>query len=102
MESNWPKRFHKEDIYSWYFHAPNGETYEAVTSRISDWLEEIQREPKVIAISHGLTGRILRGLYTGLGREDALKLAVSQDMFFKLSNNTITTIYSDFDDFYLH
>lgn len=102
IESNWPKRFHKEDIYSWYFHAPNGETYEAVTSRISDWLEEIQREPKVIAISHGLTGRILRGLYTGLGREDALKLAVSQDMFFKLSNNTITTIYSDFDDFYLH
>lgn len=100
IESNWPKRFHKEDIYSWYFHAPNGETYEAVTSRISDWLEEIQREPKVIAISHGLTGRILRGLYAGLRREDALKLAVSQDMFFKLSNNTITTIYSDFDDFY--
>lgn len=100
IESNWPKRFHKEDIYNWYFHAPNGETYEAVTSRISDWLEEIQREPKVIAISHGLTGRILRGLYAGLRREDALKLAVSQDMFFKLSNNTITTIYSDFDDFY--
>jgi len=100
IESNWPKRFHKEDIYNWYFHAPNGETYEAVTSRISDWLEEIQREPKVIAISHGLTGRILRGLYAGLRKEDALKLAVSQDMFFKLSNNTITTIYSDFDDFY--
>lgn len=100
IESNWPKRFHKEDIYNWYFHAPNGETYEAVTSRISDWLEEIQREPKVIAISHGLTGRILRGLYAGLRREDALKLAGSQDMFFKLSNNTITTIYSDFDDFY--
>lgn len=102
IESTWPKRFHKGDIYSWYFHAPDGETYEAVTSRISDWLEEIQREPKVIAISHGLTGRILRRLYAGLGREDALKLAVSQDMFFKLSNNTITTIYSDFDDFYLH
>jgi len=102
IESTWPKRFHKEAIYSWYFHAPNGETYEAVTSRISDWLEEIQCEPKVIAISHGLTGRILRGLYAGLGREDALKLAVSQDMFFKLSNNTITTIYSDFDDFYLY
>jgi len=51
-------------------------------------------------ISHGLTGRILRGLYAGLEKEDALKLEVSQDMFFKLSNNTITTIYSDFDDFY--
>ncbi|MGE7114100.1 histidine phosphatase family protein [Lysinibacillus sp. NPDC047702] len=100
IESAWPNLFHKEDIYSWYFHAPNGETYEAVTSRISNWLEEIQREPKVIVISHGLTGRILRGLYAGLKKDDALKLTVSQDMFFKLSNNTITTIYSDFDVFY--
>lgn len=102
IQQQWPALLTNTDAFNWYFRAPDGETYEAVTSRISDWLEEIQREPKVIAISHGLTGRILRGLYAGLGREDALKLAVSQDMFFKLSNNTITTIYSDFDDFYLH
>lgn len=102
IQQQWPALLTNTDAFNWYFRAPDGETYEAVTSRISDWLEEIQREPKVIAISHGLTGRILRGLYAGLGREDALKLAVSQDMFFKLSNNTITTIYSDFDDYYLH
>lgn len=41
---------------------------------------------KVIAVSHGLTERILRGLYSELEKDDALKLEVSHDVFFKLSN----------------
>ncbi len=102
IESSWPNLFNNTDMYSWYFNAPNGETYDSVVSRLSTWLKEIQHVPKVIVISHGLTGRILRGVFADLKKEDALKLEVSQDVFFKLSNKTITRICSDFDDFYLH
>ncbi|MGE7949798.1 histidine phosphatase family protein [Lysinibacillus sp. NPDC093688] len=102
IESSWPNLFHNTDVYNWYFNAPNGEAYDSVVNRLSDWLEDIQHIPKVIAISHGLTGRILRGIYADLKKEDALKLEVSQDVFFKLVDNTITRICSDFDDVYLH
>ncbi|MGE7915764.1 histidine phosphatase family protein [Lysinibacillus xylanilyticus] len=100
IESSWPNLFHNTDVYNWYFNAPHGEAYDSVVSRLSAWLEDIQHIPKVIAISHGLTGRILRGVYADLKKEDALKLEVSQDVFFKLANKTITRICSDFDDFY--
>ncbi|MGE7694726.1 histidine phosphatase family protein [Lysinibacillus sp. NPDC094177] len=100
IESSWPNLFHNTDVYNWYFNAPNGEAYDSVVNRLSAWLEDIQHIPKVIVISHGLTGRILRGVYADLKKEDALKLEVSQDVFFKLENKTITRICSDFDDFY--
>ncbi|WP_249664528.1 histidine phosphatase family protein, partial [Lysinibacillus sp. D4B1_S16] len=67
-------------------HAPDGESYEAVVSRLSSRLKEIQHHPKVVVVSHGLTGRILRGIYAGLHKEDALQLEVTQDVFFKLAN----------------
>jgi len=102
IESSWPNLFQNTDVYNWYFNAPKGEAYDSVVSRLSAWLKDIQHVPNVIAISHGLTGRILRGIYADLKKEDALKLEVSQDVFFKLTDNTITRICSDFDDVYLH
>lgn len=97
IESSWPNLFQNTDMYNWYFNAPNGEAYDSVVSRLSAWLKDIQHVPNVIAISHGLTGRILRGIYADLKKDDALKLEVSQDVFFKLTYNTITRIGSDFD-----
>ncbi|MBG9456228.1 fructose-2,6-bisphosphatase [Lysinibacillus sphaericus] len=102
IESSWPNLFQNTDVYNWYFNAPDGEAYDSVVSRLSAWLKDIQHVPNVIAISHGLTGRVLRGIYADLKKEDALKLEVSQDVFFKLTDNTITRICSDFDDVYFH
>jgi len=102
IEGSWPNLFQNTDVYNWYFNAPNGEAYDSVVCRLSTWLKDIQHVPNVIAISHGLTGRILRGIYADLKKEDALKLEVSQDVFFKLTYNTITRICLDFDDVYFH
>lgn len=96
----WPNLFANTDHYNWFFNAPNGESYDAVVIRLTDWLDSIKDVPKVIVISHGLTGRILRGIYAGLAKEDALKLDVSQDVFFKLTHKNIQNISLAFDDFY--
>ncbi|MGE6514009.1 histidine phosphatase family protein [Lysinibacillus sphaericus] len=100
FENTWPSFFNNSDVYNWYFKAPNGESYDAVVSRLTDWLDSIKHEPKVLAVSHGLTGRILRGIYAGLEKDNALKLEVAQDVFFKLSNKKINRISLEFDDFY--
>lgn len=100
IETSWPNLVKNTDAYSWYFNAPNGESYDAVVSRLTSWLESIKDEQKVIVISHGLTGRILRGIYAEMDKEKALKLEVAQDVFFKLSNKKIQKISLEFDDFY--
>lgn len=100
IQQTWPDLLTNTDAFNWYFHAPDGESFEAVVSRLSSWLKEIQHHPKVIVVSHGLTSRILRGIYAGLHKEDALKLEVSQDVFFKLANQEITRICSTFEDIY--
>ena len=99
IENSWPNLVKDTDAFSWYFNAPNGESYDTVVSRLTDWLASIKHEQKVIAISHGLTGRILRGIYAEMNKEQALKLEVSQDVFFKLSNNLIQRISLEFVEF---
>jgi len=75
----------------WAFKSPNGETYEAIMARISGWLAEQAPEPerKLIVVSHGIAGWMLRGAYGGLPREQVISLDTPQDAIFRLSNGQI-------------
>ena len=67
----------------WNHVMPGGESKVAVARRIAAWLEEL--EGNVIAVSHGTAGRILRGLYLGLGPEEVLAQDQPQDIVFELT-----------------
>jgi broad specificity phosphatase PhoE len=71
------------------FHAPGGESYEALTTRIGDFLASIAPDDRVILVSHGAAGRILRGMYGGLPKADMLALEIPQDAVFRLQNGQI-------------
>ena len=75
----------------WFFGAPGGETFEVVTARAADWLGSIAQEPerRVIAVSHGVWGRLLRGIYAGLDRQATLDQDVPQDAVYRLQNGQI-------------
>lgn len=46
--------------------APDGEWYDAIADRLTAWLHDVADSPQpILAISHGFTTRILRGLLTG-------------------------------------
>jgi probable phosphoglycerate mutase len=70
----------------WFFSAPGGETYERLMARVSAWLAEQTAVPerRVIVVSHGIAGRLLRGAYAGLAREQVLALDVPQDALYRL------------------
>lgn len=70
------------DAFDWFFRSPDGETFEAVVRRVSDWLSEV-RTPAA-AITHGLTGRIVRGVYLGMSRREMLELPVPQEGLYEL------------------
>ena len=71
---------------TWFFAAPGGETYDQVMARVSAWLAEQAAEPerRLIVVSHGVAGRLLRGAYAGLPREAVLDLDVPQDALYRL------------------
>lgn len=75
----------------WFFTAPGGETYEQVMARVSDWLAEQAAEPerRLIVVSHGIAGRLLRGAYAGLSRDETLAQDVPQDALYRLSGGQI-------------
>jgi broad specificity phosphatase PhoE len=75
------------DAFDWFFRSPDGESFEAVKARVSAWLHEAA-VPSV-AISHGLTGRIVRGVYLGLSDRTMLELPVPQDGLYVLSDNDV-------------
>ena len=47
---------------------PGGETYDQVMDRARGFLDSLRPEPdrRVIAVSHGVLGRLMRGAYAGL------------------------------------
>ncbi len=71
----------------WNYVMPDGESGTAVARRIATWLEEL--EGNVIAVSHGTAGRILRGLYLGLAREEIMAQDQPQDVVFELVKGQI-------------
>jgi broad specificity phosphatase PhoE len=90
-----PGVFDGEGRYDWYFRSPNGERYDAFAARLGEWLREQDPAHAVVVVTHGLVTRLLRGLYNGLPREEALTLPVPQDKIFRLSGGSIEDIPSN-------
>jgi probable phosphoglycerate mutase len=73
------------------FRGPGGETYEQVLARVESFLADLPPEPerRMVVVSHGASGRVLRGLYAGLPKHDVLTLDVPQDAIFRLARGNI-------------
>ena len=88
LASEHPEVFARGD---WQFSAPGGESFEAVHGRLSGWLADLEPEPdrKVIVVSHGGAGRVLRGAFLGLSREATWAQEVPQDAVYRLASGAI-------------
>ena len=91
LEAENPETFGKS---GWAFDAGSGESYEAVSMRVGAWLSELPPEPerRIIAVSHGISGRVLRGLYAGLDRDASSRQDVPQDAVFLLRDGGVGRI----------
>ncbi|MGE5324419.1 MAG: histidine phosphatase family protein [Actinomycetota bacterium] len=74
----------------WWFQAPGGETYENFRDRVCSWL--VEQRGAIIAVSHGITTRMIRGEYVGLSRRERLSLPVRHGVIWKLAGGAIETI----------
>ena len=92
VEIRSPGIFDGQGRHEWYFRSPDGDTYEAFAGRVGEWLGEVAEIHLLVAVTHGIVSRVLRGLYAKLPRETALTLPVPQDKIFRLSGGVIEEI----------
>lgn len=77
---------------AWYFRCDGGETHAHLSARLAAWLADRQPGEKVIAISHSVAGRVLRGLHAGMDANQALLADSPQDSVFLLSGGSVERI----------
>jgi len=90
IEAGWPGALDDTDHYDWYFRSPDGETFEAAFQRVREWVDGL--EGSVVAVSHGLLGRLVRGAWLGLPVHEMLRLPVPQDVVWHLSSAGVTAL----------
>jgi len=91
LEAEQPETFGKT---GWAFDAATGETYDEVSARVADWLASLPPEPqrRIVCVTHGISGRVLRGLYADLPRDQAGQQDVPQDAVYLLQHGGVGRI----------
>gem|GEM_PF-2666412 len=91
VETHWPDKWQSSVRCSWAQGCPGGESYADAIARAADWLNSYRNEP-VIAVSHGVMGSLIRGVYAGLTKDQLLRLPVPHDTIFALRNGCVDLI----------
>lgn len=76
----------------WNAPAPDGESYRDVADRVAAWLADIDPAAVTVVFCHGVTARVMRGLYANLPRNETMSLAEPQDRIFRLAGGRIDEI----------
>ncbi|WP_106407611.1 histidine phosphatase family protein [Aquidulcibacter paucihalophilus] len=90
IDAQWPRVLDGSTHFDWFFRSPDGESYEMAVQRAKSWLDNTSGV--VLAVSHGLIGRIIRGAYLSLPKIEVISLPVPQDVIWRLSGGKIERI----------
>jgi probable phosphoglycerate mutase len=85
-----PTLFEQRGNDKWHVRVPEGENYAEVAARVTDWIRELKSD--TIAISHGATTRILRGLLAGLDWRAMSSLDEPQGVVFRVTGSTVARL----------
>lgn len=77
----------------WRVRPPGGECYADVAERLLDWVRALDQD--IVAVSHGIAGRILRGLALGLDGPAMRRLDEPHDGVFCISPAGVERLVSD-------
>ena len=83
---------HLHNLGGWYFQAPNVERLACVRHRLQNWLDDPATPARVILVSHGLTGVILRGLLDNLDDSSLWQLDKPQDAFYYFNQGQLSRL----------
>lgn len=91
IDANWPGAIEAQpDMFLWSFTSVEGERFGDMAARCKSFLDSLTR-PSVI-VSHGITSRVLRGLWLGLDASGMNDLGGGQGCVFHLARGKQTKL----------
>jgi broad specificity phosphatase PhoE len=94
IAATWPGAFDGASRDDRYFHSPDGERLEAAAARAATWVRE--QSGCVVAVSHGIIGKLIRGAYLGLSPVPALGLRAPHGVVWRLARGESEAIACPF------
>ena len=92
IEARNPGELARREAGRWDHRPPGGENYATTAPRVAGFLAEVDPNRPLIVVSHGGAGRVIRGLYGKLSRDEMLNLEQPQDAFHLLRDGQIGRI----------
>lgn len=92
IEAHSPGELARRKEGRWDHLPPGGESYAAIAVRVASFLADVDPDRPLIVVSHGGTGRIVRGLYAKFRPDEMVTLEQPQDAFHLLRDGQIGRI----------
>ena len=92
LEREHPELKKGSGLSAWYFCCPGGETWDDMAARIGEWLRECPPDDKVVIVTHGVAGKVLRCVYAGLDPVQTLAEDSPQDALFILRDHRVERV----------
>jgi len=92
MTAREPDFFVRRAADHWRFVPPNGESYAMAAERLGAWLAAQHPRRPLVVVTHGMSGRILRGLYVGSSPAEIFAQDEPQDAVFRLQGGKVQRI----------
>jgi len=92
LEARYPALMAGTGLESWFLRCPGGESWDDLAARIGAWMRELAPETRLVVVSHGVAGKVLRCLYAGLRPEAVLAEDSPQDALFVLEDGAVTRV----------
>ena len=88
IDAQFPEMSDKaDDMFGWHFTSPDGETFDQMHSRVSGFLNDLAT-PAII-VTHGITSRLLRGIWLGLDFAGMRDLTGGQGCIYHLNDGKL-------------
>ncbi len=92
LERRHPELMTGHGLAAWYFRCPGGETWADMAERIGAWLADRKPGDRVVAVTHGIAGKVMRALYSGRPPAEVLAEDSPQDAVFVLRDGAVDRV----------
>jgi broad specificity phosphatase PhoE len=89
IDELYPGQRVSRQVDKWNFVIPGGESYALLDTRSRRWLAQLPAGRPIVAVTHEMISRTVRGAYAGLPPEATLSASHPQDCIYRLSEGRV-------------
>jgi probable phosphoglycerate mutase len=95
VDEMYPRERKRRNRNRWEYIIPGGENFETAYKRSVAWLARMPKDSIVVAVTHEMISRTIRGAHCGLVPSSTLELQHPHNVAYRLNGGTVEEIISE-------